>query len=139
MRFIDANVFIHAFLNLKRELKPSEVQVKQAARAMLNRIENGEKVVTSVVHLSEVANVLENYLSLPDQKTLFSSILMRKNIEVLEVKPADYLLAIEFTEKNNLGINDSLAVVLMQQKQVSEIYSFDKDFDSLDEITRVTN
>jgi uncharacterized protein len=60
--YIDANVFVYAFLKTKRQLQPKELEIKQAAKNIVARISKGEKVITSVVHFSEVCNVLDNHL-----------------------------------------------------------------------------
>jgi predicted nucleic acid-binding protein len=60
MRFIDANVFIYAFLRPKKEPSENVKEIKERAKAILARVSDGERVVTTVVHLSEVANVTES-------------------------------------------------------------------------------
>ncbi len=60
MKFADANVFIYAILKPRRELSEKELEIKSRAKAILARINEGEEVFTTVVHLSEVANVLED-------------------------------------------------------------------------------
>jgi len=62
MRFIDANVFIYAVVKPKRRVPKDIVDIKSRAKAIMERVDGGEPVLTSVVHLSEVANVLEGYL-----------------------------------------------------------------------------
>ena len=53
MRFIDANVFLYALLKPKPNLPKEVIEKKKQAREILRRIENGEEVATTVVHLSE--------------------------------------------------------------------------------------
>jgi len=65
-------------------------------------------------------------------------ILLKSNIHVVEVSYEDYLTALSIAEKAVIGLNDALAYVIMLQKGVKEIYSFDKDFDKLDKTLRVT-
>ena len=60
--YVDANVFVYAFLKTKRNLQPHEVNIKEAAKKIVSRINEGEKVATSVVHFSEVCNILDDYL-----------------------------------------------------------------------------
>lgn len=139
MRFIDANVFIYALLKPPHAVSAEVQKIKNSAQNILVRVENGEKTFTSVVHFSEFVNVLGRHISITQQCAILESILLRENIEIVSVTREMYALAIELSKDTKLGINDALAVVLMQQKQVSEIYSFDKDFDSLDEITRLTH
>jgi len=43
MKFVDASVFVHAFIKPKRELKPHEVKIKQAAQKIVKRINEEKK------------------------------------------------------------------------------------------------
>ena len=85
--YVDANVFVYAFLKIKRQLQPKELEIKQAAKNIVARINKGEKVVTSVVHFSEVCNVLEDYLSLEEAILLEKGLLYRENVSICEVRP----------------------------------------------------
>jgi hypothetical protein len=50
--------------------------LKQAAKNIVARISKGEKVITSVVHFSEVYNVLEDYLPFEE------AILLEKGVAI---------------------------------------------------------
>jgi len=63
-RFLDSTVFLHGYLKPRREITPLEEQTKKAAIQILTRIEQGEEVITSAVHISEVINVVESRLEL---------------------------------------------------------------------------
>jgi predicted nucleic acid-binding protein len=49
-----------------------------------------------------------------------------------------YRSALRAAEVLRLGVNDSLAYTTMMDNQIIELYSFDKDFDSLSDIKRLT-
>jgi uncharacterized protein len=136
--YIDANVFIYAFLKTKRQLQPTELKIKEAAKKIVSRINAGEKVVTSVVHFSEVCNILEDYLPFQEAVLLEKGLLYRENILICEVTQQDYLQAMAITEDHHLGVNDALAYTLMKKEGTQTIYSFDKDFDTFKDILRVT-
>ena len=136
--FVDANVFIYAFLKTKRQLQPTELKMKEAAKKIVARISSGERVVTSVVHLSEVCNILEDYLSFEEAVFLEKGLLYRENLLVCEVTQEDYLKAILVAEDCRVGANDALAYVLMKKEDIQVIYSFDKDFDVFNDVQRVT-
>ncbi|EEB73204.1 type II toxin-antitoxin system VapC family toxin [Thermococcus sp. AM4] len=111
MRFIDANVFIYAFLRPKREPSENVKEIKERAKAILTRVSDGERVVTTVVHLSEVANVVESRGGKKKAVEVILAVLTGENIEVLPVSPSDYLKATLIAEEKNLGVNDALAYV----------------------------
>jgi hypothetical protein len=134
---VDASVFIYAFLKPKRKLQPHEIAIKDAAKKIVLRINEGEDVVMSVVHFSEVCNILEDYLPLEEAFAIEKGLLFRDNIVIREVSREDYLKAMSVAENQQVGINDGLAYILMKESNTRRIYSFDKDFDKFKDITRV--
>jgi predicted nucleic acid-binding protein len=135
--YVDTNVFVYAFLKTKRALQPQEVKIKEAAKKIVSRINEGEKVVTSVVHFSEVCNILDDHIPIEEAILIEKGLLFRENILICEVSKDDYLNAISVTEDQKVGVNDALAYVLMKKRAIQTIYSFDKDFDNLADIHRV--
>ena len=134
--YVDANMFIYAFLKTKRTLQPHEVKIKDGAKKIVSRINEGEKVVTSVVHFSEVCNILDDYLPIEEALLVEKGLLFRENILICEVSKDDYLKAISVTEDQSVGVNDALAYVLMKKMAIQTVYSFDKDFDTFADIRR---
>jgi hypothetical protein len=60
-------VFCPCFHKAKKELKPHEVKIKQAAqKKIVKRINEGEKIAISVVNMTEISNLLEAYMSLDE-------------------------------------------------------------------------
>jgi hypothetical protein len=112
--------------------------LKEAAKKIVARISTGEKVVTSVVHFSEVCNILEDYVAFKEAVILEKSLLFRENILICEVTREDYLKAVSVAEDFHVGANDALAYMLMKKEDLQAIYSFDKDFDVFSDIMRVT-
>lgn len=49
MRFVDASVFVHAYLKPKRRLKPHEMKIIESAKKIVKRINDGEEVGITVV------------------------------------------------------------------------------------------
>lgn len=131
MRFIDANVFIYALLKPKRELNEKERRIKEASREIFERVNSGEEVVTTVVHLSEVANVLEDAANLSFAISFIKDILLRKNVIVEKVGAKDYIEGVLLAEEKRISINDALAYILMRRKEIDKIYTFDKHFEHL--------
>lgn len=131
MRFVDSNVLIYAILDPKRRLTEREKGIKESAERLMQRINNGEEVVTSVVHISEIANILEDAANLGFAVSFTRDLISRWNITVEPVDRAMYILAIAIADEKKIGINDALAYEIMKKKEIKEIYSFDKHFDNL--------
>ncbi len=139
VKFIDSNVFVYALLDPKRQLKPSEIQIKNQAREIIKSIERGTKATISVVHLSEVANIIAARSSRLQAQDVLDAIFLMQNIEIISVSREQYILANELSKRIGIGINDCLAFALMRKMEISEIYSFDRDFDRVEGLVRLEN
>ena len=137
MRFIDANVFIYAVLKPKRVLNERVQELKTASKEIFKKVNEGEKVITTVVHLSEVANVLEDATNLSFAISFLKDILLKKNVIVERVSDKDYMECVLLAEEKRVSINDALAYLLMKRRRIEHIYTFDKHFQNLD--VRVVN
>ncbi len=139
MRFVDSNVFIHAFLRPRRRLERHETEIKEAAKQIVLRLEDGEEASTTVVHLSEVANLLEARMPLGDSRALLSSLVTLRGLRVVDVGGVDYSAAIQASGDLGVGVNDCLAYLVMREHGIGEIYSFDRHFDEMDGISRIAS
>jgi len=137
LRFVDACVFVHAFLKPRRRLKPHEVDIKEAAKAVVRRINEGEEVGLTVVQLAEIANILERYMPLEKALQVEKFLLYAPNVEVYGVDRRICVEALKVAEERGVGLSDAIAYVVMLQNNVKEIYSFDRDFDRLEGVERV--
>jgi predicted nucleic acid-binding protein len=137
MRFVDSNVFLHAFLSPRRELTQRERATKESAKEIVERIEAGETVATSTVHLSEVVNVVESGLGLQESLGLLAWAVSRPNVSVYPTRPGDYEAALPVAKDRGVSPNDALAYTLMRQHGIDEIYTFDRHFNQLTEVTRL--
>lgn len=57
---------------------------------IIKRVDEGEQVATSVVHISEALNIVESRLSLAKALGLLEDILASDNIVILEVNRGSY-------------------------------------------------
>lgn len=140
MKFVDASVFLHAYLRpLGTKKIPDDVEVlKRKARGIIKRInENQENVITSLVHVSEIANILGARASVQETCDIISAILSLSNLRVVEPSKKMYESAVEDSRNNSIGINEALAWIIMKEEDISEIYSFDSDFDAIKNLTRL--
>src|SRR5712692_632765 len=135
MKFLDSNIFIYAFYTPKRQLSASEKSVKAFAKKIVTDVSEGtESVITTVVHLSEVVNILKHGLTPGRLADLVTSLIMLDSIDILAVGKNDYLAATELGRDLEMDSNDALAVKIMQVRKVKEIYSFDRVFERIEGI-----
>ncbi len=138
MRFLDANIFIYAYYKPKKELSEKEEAMKDLAKEIISNISQGkEHVITTVVHISEVVNILKNGMPKDVLTQTILGLFMLDNVTILDVTKDAYFAAIAIGEDLKLEPNDALAVDIMRQKGIREIYSFDEHFNRIDGLTKL--
>ncbi|MEM3725589.1 MAG: type II toxin-antitoxin system VapC family toxin [Candidatus Bathyarchaeia archaeon] len=138
MRFLDANVFIYAYYKPKKQLTQKERQMKEHAKKIISNVSQGkEEVMTTVIHISEIVNILKHGMPLDQLTTLVRGLFMLDNVKTMGVTREAYFAAAELGDDLKLEVNDALAVDIMRLNNIKEIYSFDEDFDKIEGITRL--
>lgn len=137
MIFLDTNVVVHALLKPKRQLSQQDIILKAKAKRIVERIDKGEQVLTTVVHFSEMINIFGSF-DKSYAKEFAERFLSKKSIRIEPISREMYMIAIAYANEYELDINDCLALVVMTQNNIAVIYSFDADFDSVPGITRRT-
>ena len=138
MRFVDASVFVHAYLKPNRRLSETELDIKDSARRIVARVNSGERVMTTVVHLAEVANILEDYMPLDEALAVEEALLFKDSIDIVPVSREGCFAALQEARERQVGLSGAMAYVTMKENGVAEVYSFDKDFDRFRDIARVS-
>jgi predicted nucleic acid-binding protein len=138
MKFLDANVFVYAYYKPKKQLSEKERQMKEHAKTIISNISKGkEEVMITVVHVSEVANVLKHGMPQEQLTTIIRGLFMLDNVRIMDVTKDAYFAATELGEDLKLEPNDALAIDMMRQNNITEIFSFDEHFNQIDGITRI--
>jgi len=138
MRFLDANVFIYAYYKPKRQLTQKEKQMKEHAKKIISSVsQEKEEVLLTVVHMSEIVNILKHGMPLDQLTAIIRGLFMLDNVRIMDVTREAYFAATELGEDLKLEVNDALAIDIMRQSGIKEIYSFDEDFDKIEDITRL--
>ncbi|MGB9760363.1 MAG: type II toxin-antitoxin system VapC family toxin [Thermoproteota archaeon] len=138
-RFLDSSIFLHAYLKPRRKLKDTEKKIKENASNILESVERGEEVVISTVHVSEVLNIIEARLGLDRAVHFLEDLLAMENIRIEKVERKDYEEALVISSRFKISPNDAIACAISMRMNISEIYSFDKHFDNVPFMKRVTN
>lgn len=137
MRFVDSNIFLHAFLKPRRKLTQKELKIKEEAQTIVKEIEAGEEVALSTTHISEVVNIIETSLGLEKSLGFLAWAVTKDTIEVYSVGLGHYETSLPLAKENEISANDALAYLFMKNYGLKEIYSFDKHFDQLKDIVRL--
>jgi len=133
-KFLDSSIFIHAYLKPRRNLTQKEEAIKEAARTIISRVEKGEPVITTVVHVSEITNIVESRLGLSKSLGLVAGLLSMENIKIIEVNKDDYKAAVSISQSHGVSLNDAIAYLKMKNENIKIIYSFDKHFRNFGDI-----
>jgi len=138
MKFLDANVFVYAYYKPKRQLTAKEKQMKELSKEIISNISCGkEDVITTVVHVSEVVNILKQGLPPEQLAAVIRGLFMLDSVKILGVSSEAYFAATELGEDLKLEANDALAVDVMRQKGINEIYSFDEHFENVEGLVKL--
>jgi len=138
MKFLDANVFIYAYYKPSKQLTRKETFMKNEAKEIIDKINAGkEEVLTTIVHVSEVVNILKHGMPLNELIDVVLGLFMLDNVKMLGISQEEYFSATELGRDLELDPNDALAVQTMRLNKLKEIYSFDEEFDKIEDIVRL--
>ncbi len=127
--FIDTNIFMYAI--------GKSHAFKEPCMSLLNRVESGE--VAAVTNTEVLQEILYRYEAIHLPKVgyaLFDQITDTFPV-IWSVEKEDLLLARQWVEKNHVKTRDAIHAATMKRYQVSELYSFDSDFDRFSFVKRL--
>jgi predicted nucleic acid-binding protein len=134
MRFIDTNVFL-------RYVTGDDTDKAAASRQLIERVDAGEeKVVTTEAIIAEIVFVLRSKrhynVPAPQVRDLLAPIIAMPAL-LLDHKKA-FLRALDLMATHPaLDFEDALCALHMQRQAIGEIYSYDRDFDLIDDLERL--
>ncbi|MGD0451445.1 MAG: type II toxin-antitoxin system VapC family toxin [Candidatus Bathyarchaeia archaeon] len=117
-RFLDTNIFIYTLTAHPRFGKIS--------KDILERIEKGERAVTSTLVLCEVVWVLESMGRQGDIKPTLEEIMSYRTLEVVACTQDDLLVGASNMATENIDFNDGVNLALMMRLGIYEVYSNDQ-------------
>ena|SRR3989344_4685994 len=128
--FIDADVFVNAFVNL-------DVEKNKASRNLLEQLEQGKiKLLTDFLVLVETYYIIEKYKGIDIAIDVVKELLTFNNLEIIPLDNHAFFEAVKRVKKYTLRINDVLHYTIALLNNASNFYSYDTDFDNL-EIKRI--
>jgi predicted nucleic acid-binding protein len=130
-RFLDTNVLLRYFTN------DDEVKAQQAL-ALLQRIEQGEEqVMTSLLVVSETVFTLERFYKVSKSRVheMLGDLISLPDLQLSGKSLC--LTALELHATANVSFVDAYNAVYMQSRGLTEIYTWDTDFDRFPSVSRV--
>ncbi len=137
MIYIDANIFIYAYFKPKegKELSDKLKWCKEEAKNIVQKInEEDNDYCISLIQLSEVVNILKNAMSWEDLQAFIMGLISNKSIELVEVPKMLYINAVNKITKYKMDSNDISAYLIMKEKKIKEIYTFDSHYQNFSDI-----
>ena len=137
MIYLDANIFIYAYFKPKKgkALSDKIKWCKEEAKKIIQKINEEEnKYCISLIQLSEVVNFLKNSMSWEVLQAFIMGLISNKSVEVTEVSKMLYINAVNKMTEYNMDSNDISAYLIMKEKNIKEIYTFDQKYENLPDI-----
>ncbi len=131
LRFLDTNILLRYFTG-------SDPAMAEAARRLLAAIERGEeKVVTSALVVFETVFTLQRTYGVSREKVraMVGDIISLPGIQFAEKQLCVEALGV-YVERN-ISFADAYTVAHMSARGITEIYSWDTDFDRIPGVARV--
>jgi predicted nucleic acid-binding protein len=130
-RFLDTNILL-------RYLTRDDEHKAQKALHLLMKVEQGEeKVMTSSLVIFETVFTLQSFYKIPRQqiKELLLPIITLKHLQLPD--KIVYYHTFDLYISKNISFADAYNAAYMIVHQISEVYSWDTDFNKIDGITRL--
>ena len=131
MRFVDTNVFIRFLTN-------DVPQKADACEKIFRRaIEKKDSLFTTDLVIAEIVWVLESFYKLA-KKEIRDKLEKILNTPNLACPNKDLILvALMLYTKKDIDFIDAYNAIILKEEDISEVYSYDKDYNSIDWLTRL--
>lgn len=121
MNYVDVNVFIYWL--------GSDPNFGETATKIMERIERGEKAITSALTPWLIHIVLEREAREYEPEAMIEKLRLMRNLRIVPVKMEDYESAIRLGKRYDLDLEDALHLSVAIANNAKRIYSTDRDFD----------
>ena len=133
MKFLDANIIL-------RYLTRDDPKKAENCYELFQKVKRGEiELTTCEAVIAEVIYVLSSHslYNLPRDE-ICSLLLPIINLYGLKLPQKRlYVRALDIYASKNIDFEDASSVAHMEKRQIKEIYSYDSDFDKLEELRRL--
>jgi|SRR5581483_6504849 len=128
--FLDTNIFL-------RHLRQDDLVLSAKASAIISRIEQGElKVRTADTVIFETVFTLQRFYRQPEGRIAEALLPIIELPGILLPNKRAYRRVFDLYQTTKLGFADCYHVALMERLKLTEILSFDTDFDVIPSVQR---
>ncbi len=133
MKFLDTNVIIRYLIN-------DDPKKSEKCYELFQKVKRGEiELTTCEAVIAEVVYVLSSprLYNLP-RSEIYSLLLPIISLYGLKLPQKHlYIRALDIYTQKNIDFEDALIFAHMEKKKIKEIYSYDCDFDKIEELKRL--
>jgi predicted nucleic acid-binding protein len=127
MQFIDANIFV-------RYLTKDDPQKAESCFRLFEKAKHNEvELTTSEAVIAEVVYILSSKrlykVSRQEIRIRLYPLLSVPGLRLLHKR--QLLRALDLYSSNNIDFEDALSVAIMERQAITDIYTYDKDFDRI--------
>jgi len=133
MKFVDANIIL-------RYLTKDDPQKGQKCFELFQKIKNNEiEVTTCEAVITEIVYVLSSKkLYNIEQGEVYLLLLPILNLKGFKIPQKNiYIQALDMYASKNIDFEDALIFAHMKKRKIGQVYSYDIDFDGIEEIKRI--
>ena len=131
MIFLDTNIFLRYF---ERE---DELIYKKVERLFLEIVQGNIIAISNALVIAEVIWVLKKFYDWDKGEICNNIELILKTSNIKFRERSTIIEAVNFYRDKNINFIDAYNISYMQAYGIKEVYSFDKDFDKLENIKRI--
>lgn len=133
MQFVDTNIFLRYLTNDDPTKAKNCLELFQRAKANKVALTTSESVIAEVVYVLSSKQVY--HLSRNDVVARLRPLLILPGLKLSS--RSIFLRALEIYSIYTVDFEDALSRAHMERQKIKEIYSYDTDFDQMENITRV--
>ena len=130
--YIDSNVFLYPVLYDSEAI----VEARKSKEFLLKIAQGGVEACTATVTWDEVVWVIRKIFAFDPSMEVGKKLLSFPNLRLLGVKNGTIYTAQELMEKYKIKPRDAIHAATALENKVTEIVSYDKDFDEINGINR---
>jgi len=130
--YIDSNVFLYPVLYDSEAV----VEARKSKEFLLKIAQGGVEACTATVTWDEVVWVIRKIFAFDPSMEVGKKLLSFPNLRLLGVKNGTIYTAQELMEKYKIKPRDAIHAATALENKVTEIVSYDKDFDEINGINR---
>jgi predicted nucleic acid-binding protein len=118
LKFVDTNIFVYAIT--------AHPKFGEIAKSILEKIEKGEKALTSLLVLLEVSWILEAMGKQGYIRSTLDKISSYDSLAIEEVSLRDLQIGAILMGQHEIDLNDGINLAIMEREGIREVYSNDK-------------